>query len=273
MAGTHGESEERNLSWFDWSYPCGLTADGSRLLLEDQASARRSDEHSIHMRETDGSPAVHLGEGTARGGFSPDGKWIACITGANRGAFQLLPTGAGQPRRLDHAPVETLFSWLWARDGLNLFIWGSEASSVMRMWQLPLDGGPARRVGPEGMGWPSAESLDGRLVGVARDGSPAIFRLDDTEAAPVPTSEPGDTPLQWTRDGNSVLVYRSARDSVRIDAIDLVTGERTLWRELRPHDPAGILGLMPILIAANGESYAYGFRRMLSETYIIDGLL
>ena len=28
MAGTRRDSDERNLSWFDWSYPCGLTADG-----------------------------------------------------------------------------------------------------------------------------------------------------------------------------------------------------------------------------------------------------
>ena len=111
------------------------------------------------------------------------------------------------------------------------------------------------------------------VCSIARDGKFAICGLDDPEAVTLSASEPGDTPRQWTADGDSLLVYRTARDSVRIDAIDVANGKRSLWKELRPHDPGGILGIMPILIAADGETYAYGFRRMLSETYIIDGLL
>lgn len=273
LAGTKGDSEERNLSWFDWSYPCGLTGDGARLLLEEQASARRSEENSIYMRATDGAPAVHLGEGRARGGFSPDGKWIATLTAAEEGSFHLLPTGAGQPRRLSHAPIRELYSWVWSRDGASLFISGSGASAMMRLWQLPLDGSGARSVGPEGIGWPIAEAPDGRVAASVPDGPPVVFGIDDGEAVPLPSSQPGDMPRHWTKDGSSVLVYRSLRDTVRIDAIHLVSGERTLWKELHPHDSAGILSINPILIAANDESYAYGFRRMLSETYIVDGLL
>jgi hypothetical protein len=53
--------------------------------------------------------------------------------------------------------------------------------------------------------------------------------------------------------------------------LDVATGRRTLWKDILPPDPAGILGLWPILITPDGKSYAYSYRRILGDLYLAEG--
>ena len=50
------------------------------------------------------------------------------------------------------------------------------------------------------------------------------------------------------------------------------TGQRTLWKQLMPPDPAGVEYVGPISAYSDGKSYVYGYRRMLSDLYVVDGL-
>jgi len=50
------------------------------------------------------------------------------------------------------------------------------------------------------------------------------------------------------------------------------TGQRTLWKQLMPPDPAGVEYVGPILPTPDGKAYVYGYRRMLSDLYVVDGL-
>ncbi len=77
-----GESKERDLSWLDWSAPKDLSADGKTLLFTESGEAG-GENYSSYLRETDGSPAVRLGDGF---GFalSPDKKFVL-------GGFSGLP--------------------------------------------------------------------------------------------------------------------------------------------------------------------------------------
>ena len=50
------------------------------------------------------------------------------------------------------------------------------------------------------------------------------------------------------------------------------TGERNEWMTVRPDDPAGILDIMPVHVTPDGKTYAYGYRRQLSDLYIVTGL-
>jgi hypothetical protein len=47
--------------------------------------------------------------------------------------------------------------------------------------------------------------------------------------------------------------------------IDVRTGVRRPWRPLMPADPAGLIGIGSIAIAADGQSYAYSYRRVTSS--------
>ena len=39
-----------------------------------------------------------------------------------------------------------------------------------------------------------------------------------------------------------------------------------------PSDPAGVNIILPILLTPDGKSYVYGYRRMLSDLYLVEGL-
>ncbi|MGB8733798.1 MAG: hypothetical protein WCC99_21270 [Candidatus Sulfotelmatobacter sp.] len=79
-------------------------------------------------------------------------------------------------------------------------------------------------------------------------------------------------PVAWSNDGRSIFVYRSAELPAKVDLIELSTGRRTLWKELRPSDPAGVEYIGPILMTADTKTYVYGYRRLLTDLYVVDGL-
>ena len=54
--------------------------------------------------------------------------------------------------------------------------------------------------------------------------------------------------------------------------MDVKTGRRRLWNELRPPDPSGVEQVGPIVIAPNETSYVYSYRRALGELYLATGL-
>jgi hypothetical protein len=60
--------------------------------------------------------------------------------------------------------------------------------------------------------------------------------------------------------------------SGRVDLVDVKTGQRTLWREFRPPDPAGVLQVGPVVVAPDGVTYVYSYRRSLGELYLVTGL-
>ena len=58
----------------------------------------------------------------------------------------------------------------------------------------------------------------------------------------------------------------------KVFILDLATGKRELWRQIEPIDAAGVTYVSPILPAADGKSYVYGYRRILSDLYLVEGL-
>jgi hypothetical protein len=57
-----------------------------------------------------------------------------------------------------------------------------------------------------------------------------------------------------------------------VDRIDLATGRRTLWKELMPPDPVGVIWIGAVRIAADERSYAYQYSRSSSELFLVEGL-
>jgi hypothetical protein len=58
----------------------------------------------------------------------------------------------------------------------------------------------------------------------------------------------------------------------RVDICDVATGARTLWKEITPPDPAGVLAIGPVLITPDGGSYVYSYRRVLDDLFLVTGL-
>ena len=266
-----GEKAERNLTWLDWSHPDDLAKNGKTLLFDEQNQFDRSGNYTIYLRAMDGAPAVRLGLGTSIG-LSPDGKWA--LTTVGQGAdFVLLPTGPGEPRPLEKGGVTP--QWAdWFPDGQRLLVFGNEAGHGNRLYVRELAAGKARAISPEGAGfvW-KALSPDGRWA-VATDpaGAPWLYPIDTGEAHALPGATPEDTPIRWSADGRSLYVQRGSRAPARIDIVDVATGQRRLWKELTPPDPAGVSSMGPIVITADGSTYVYSYRRLLDDLFVAKGL-
>jgi hypothetical protein len=52
----------------------------------------------------------------------------------------------------------------------------------------------------------------------------------------------------------------------------LATGHRSLWKRLVPVDPGGVTSIMEFRITLDEKLYAYSYRRILSDLYLVTNL-
>ncbi|HSD71651.1 MAG TPA: protein kinase [Thermoanaerobaculia bacterium] len=270
IVGYSAESRaERNLTWLNWSFPRGISSDGKTVLFEEQ----NVQPPGVYTRKLDGSAAVRLGDGSAWG-FSPDGRWVLSFRGEGRDAqVILLPTGAGEPRPFPRIDI-SYHSAAWFPDGRRILISGNEPGHGNRLFIQDVSGGKPRPITPEGVSTRfDVVSPDGKsIVATGPDGKFAIYPAEPGEPRVVPGLEPGDIPLKWTPDGSSIFVYRPSAPPLRIEKVDVKTGRRTLWKEIRPPDPSGVEQVGPAQITPDETSYVYSYRRALDELYLATGL-
>ena len=271
MAGKRGEPC-RNLTWFDWSFPTGISNDGTRIIFEEQRR-RRSEEDAIFVRNIDGSPAMFLGEGRARG-FSPDDRWVLVRANAAHGDMELIPLGAGEPRTVPCKGLEAIMWWYWFPDGKRVLLVANALGEGNRMFELAIDGdGTPRPVGPCDVAWPAAISPDGTHIAAPNQTQLVhIYPVaGDAPPQPVRGAKQGDQVIRWS--GDALFVHQIARTSALIERIDLTTGERTPWHEVHPADTAGVLNIHPVYLAPDLETCAFSYRRQLSDMFIARDLI
>ncbi len=269
-----GEARERNLTWLDWSHPDALSRDGKTLLFDEQNLLDRDGNYTVYLRSTDGAPPVRLGLGSSIA-LSPDDKWALAVLGkqGQQDELVLLPTGAGEVRQLGRAGITAQFA-AWFPDGERLLVSGSEAGHGNRLYVRDLGTSAARAVSPDGVSffWP-ALAPDGRwAVATDAEGTPRLYPMEGGEPRAIPGATPDDRPVRWSADGRSIYVARGVRAPVVVEIVDVASGQRRPWRELRPPDPAGVVSIGPIVMTADGSAYAYSYRRLLDDLFLADGL-
>jgi Tol biopolymer transport system component/predicted Ser/Thr protein kinase len=263
-----GDKGERNLTWLNWSFPHDISSDGKTVLFEEQ----NIQPQGIYLRRLDGSAAVRIGEGSALG-FSPDGRWVMTLRDEQSGQFALLPTGAGEPKQLPKTGIHCQAA-TWFPDGRRILITGNEPGHGSRLFVQDISDGKPRPITPEGVTFLfHAVSPDGKsIVATGTDRRIAIYPTEPGEPRAAPGFELDDIPLRWTADGASIFVYRPSAPPLRVEKVDVKTGRRALWKELRPADPSGVNQVGPIEIAPTETSYVYSYRRNLGELYLATGL-
>jgi Tol biopolymer transport system component len=265
------DEQERDLSWLDWGAAAGLSEDGSTVLFSEQGDGGGS-KGLVFVRATDGSPAVRLGEGEALA-LSPDGKWAMALL---EGKLRLYPTGTGQSREVPSGNVRPLFAKFFPGDGRRIYVVGSEQGHEPRSWILDLAGGKPRPFTPEGRQGGGPISPDGKLAAVRLDKEDRIslYPVDGGDGRPLPGSQPGEVPYQWSDDGRWLYASRFDEPAPRrVYRIEIATGRRELWKELGPSDRAGLFGISFICITRDGRSYAYSASRAVtSDLYLVEGL-
>lgn len=273
MALSPGETQERDLSWFDWSFPRYLSDDGKLMLFEEQG-AGGGPNYTVFIRKMDGSPAIKLGEGFS-GALSPDGKYAISQVPSDLGRFTLLPTGAGESRTIGHPgfQYQALFA-RWFNDNNRLVIPARQNRMPFRMWVCNVSSGKIEPVTPEGVAGVSLISPDqSSILMDAGQGDFNFFPLNGGQRKKAPPGlERGDLLVQWTSDAYGVFAANGVGLPLKIYKIDLSNGRRTLWKQISPGDVAGVVSVISIVMTPDGKSYAYTFRRALSDLYLASGL-
>ena len=262
---------ERDLSWLDYATPRALSDDGRTLLFTESGDGGGPG-YGVFLRGTDGSPAVRLGDGFAIG-LSPDGHWAASARRNSFGELTLLPTGAGEPRVLDLSPLSQLGDVTWLPDG-RLLASGIEEGQGPRAYLFGAEGGP-----PSPLTTASLEGVTGgfplpdgeTILLTFQTGPPLILSIGGSEARAAPGLREGDLPIRWSADGRFLFV-RTRAELATVERVDIVTGQRELWKQIQRADTAGISEGFGILLSADGMSYVYSYLRRLSELYLVEGL-
>ncbi len=266
-----GQSTEHDLTWLDWSYPASLSADGKSLLFREEGEAGGST-YAVYLRNTDGSPAVHLGNGQSLA-LSPDGKWALSTRADDPTQLFLLPTGPGEAKALPRGIINHSAA-VWFPDGAKFLFSGAEPGKGARLYIEDVQGGNPQPITPEGVNvLYFALSRDGKTVAAAAaDEKSYLFPIAGGPARLISGMAPGEVPIVWGASGNTLFVYRPGELPAKVYRLDLTTGQRKAWHELMPPDPAGVEYVGPILPTPDGNAYVYGYRRLLSDLYLVEGL-
>jgi len=265
-----GSSKEVDLSWFDFSHGKGISDDGKSILF-DEGGIATGDKGGVYLRGTDGSPAIHLGEGYAVG-LSPDGKWALAMD--SRGLV-LLPAGAGQSRVINTEGLD-FHSAAWFPDGKRILLSAAQHGRPPRLYVQEIEGGFPRPFTPDG-GEIGPVSPDGNSV-IGRGPGPAAFLYPVSGGASraVPGVKPDDQLIRWDAEGKKVFLARAERPAgLSIYRFDPTSGQRELWKKVAPADLTGLDNSSEadsVLLTPDGKVYSYSFMRDLSYLFVVEGL-
>ncbi|MBZ5679042.1 MAG: serine/threonine-protein kinase [Acidobacteriia bacterium] len=273
------DPRQHELSWLDYTYPSDLSADGKTLLFDEEGgggalaySKTGGLTYAVYIRKTDGSPAVLLGEGGAVA-LSPDGKWAIAQTQESPSQFRLLPTRSGEPRDLTNDNIN--HSWAhWFPDGKRILFSADEPGKGVRFYVYDLATSKSQVISHEGVnGTAFAISPDSQqIAAIGPDQKGYLYPVAGGDPRPISGFNQGEQPITWSGDGRSLYIYQPGELPARVYRLDVQTGQRTLWKELMPSDPAGVENIGPIYMTPDAKTCVFGYHRMLADLYLVEGL-
>lgn len=268
IVSTGNQKIQRDLSWLDYGYIRAISNDGQMVLFDEEGSA--SANYVVYVRNTDGSPAVPVGEGYGAA-LSPDKNWV--LSEKLNQQVWLLPVGAGEPRQVSPPG----FTCRWASflpDGKHIILLAQKDKGPFRIWLEDLDGGNPRPISPDSVVG-TLVSPDGKWVLAGSDSdlterAALLVPLDGGAPVPIAGLGPGDYPIGWTADGRLYVGshLQASGASIDVGILDPHTGKRADWREI-PLIPIGGVHAFGLKIAPNGASYGYGYNLQLSDLYTV----
>jgi len=267
-----GDSVDRDFSVFNNPDLGDLSNDGRTFVFTGNAHGIK---RGAYLGRMDGSTPVRLGDGDADA-LSPDGKWALTWIGNSP---VVEPTGAGDAKQLNGNFQNVRWS-RWFPDSRRILIDARERDHGWRGYIVDLSGGSPRAVTPEHVdAW--LVSPDGRLVlgsGPDLARTAALYPVEGGPAQPVHGLESADAPVQWSSDSAVLFVRAAGPFPARVFRFNLQTGRRTLWKELMPADPAGVLrvGTMDaernLAITPDGRAFLYKYLRILQDLFLVENL-
>ncbi len=266
MLDAQGGDVPRDFSWKEGANPVGLS-DGHVMLFE-QTGDSGGPRGAVYVWKPGAPVPVNISDGAGLA-LSPDGGTALVRTPEG---LSLIPTGVGQPRKLDVGELRSIIWAGWHPDGR--IVLGAE--------------GPGGAAGvyavQPGVGEPVAILPDGfRLAGrnlMSPDGSELLAidtedrlvscALATAACQPVPGIRAGEEVAGWSADNGSIFVYDRRQVPTDIMLLDVTTGQRRPWRTIRPLQ-AAVSGMGDVFAAPDG-TLAYSYGRSRTQLYVIRGL-
>lgn len=265
-----GEAKEKDLSWLDWSVPGSLSPDGKMILFQESGEGG-GPKYAVYLRNTDGSPAIRLGDGTGLS-LSPDGQWALSRLNVVPSPLVLYPTGVGEMKQLKDDGLNHMQA-TFLPDGKRFVFSGSESGHGARLYLESLDDSKPHAFSMEGIGQGFVLSPDGATVAArGPDQKIYLFSVGGGDPKTLQGAQSGEFPTAWSSDGKSLFVITRGQIPAQVFRIDVVTGQRTFWRAFEPADSAGIDTIRGVLLSADNKAYVYGYSRTLSDLYQVQGL-
>jgi Tol biopolymer transport system component len=272
-----GDSSERDLSCLDQSVVMGISDDGSTILasiLGDSAGPRGS----IYIRKTDGSPAVRVGDGMAYR-LSPDGRWVSSYMLEPDGSrtFGITPTGAGEnaPLRIPGTEFSVVYGWF--TEPQRYLVLGYLKGKRAQCFSWDAAKGDLKPICPEGT--PDSFYIflspdKTRVVTPRKGGGWYAYSVSGGPAIEVHSIHDDEQPIGWRADSKSLFIRQkqTPNTTIPIWSVDILTGQRTLWKEIHSSRSIDSPGDLHLWITPDGQAYAYNYSIFLSDLYVGAGL-
>ena len=195
--------------------------------------------------------------------MSPDEKWVATIVSDGpKTQLLLLPTGAGEQRSIGSEGMHYL-RLEWFPDGRRILFDGNEPGGRVRTFVQDVNGGKPTPLTPEGS-TASVISPDMRYVTVTAGDSLNLLPIAGGEPKTIGKFDRGEIAVRWSGDGKFLFLGKPEdAAAMRISRLDVGTGRKETWKELRMPDPVGER-INQMVITPDGGSYAYSYQRDIS---------
>jgi Tol biopolymer transport system component len=266
----HGPADknDRELSWLDWSLLSSLSPDGKFVAFDESGEGAGGAQLS-YVRETNGAPAVLLGNGAAPT-LSPDGQSVVTIQD-NPSAVVIYAVGPGQTKTVALPGFALGIAGLMP-DGKHLWFNGHEPSHGTRYYMTDLESARPRPLTPEGVRSSLLGLvLNGKYLEGTAGGKLCLYPVEGGEPEILPGIREGERITGWSQDEHAMFVNLRGEVPSRVYQLDRTTGKRDLLVELAPTDRAGFIGAS-LIVTPDGRSYAYSARQQLSELQLVEGL-
>ena len=178
----------------------------------------------------------------------------------------IYPTGAGESRRLDNGEFAGINAAAFLGDGADILVCGNEPKRGTRCYQRALAKGTFRPFTPEGVRAAVASPSGESIVALTSDGY-REFSTHDSTSRNVPGLSPSDQVIRYSPDGKSLWVRKPNAQPVRVEQVDLKSGERTrLLPDFGAPRP-GVLNVSEVALADDPRTYAYLERETASYLF------
>jgi Tol biopolymer transport system component len=267
-------SEERDISWHDWSTAADISADGKTVLFYEWGESVGASP-SVYVRSLDRSDAVRLGSGKALA-LSHDGRWALALREGPPAHLVALPIGTGEARPLPSDGLTDFYWATWFPDGRRILLVAADDEGIPRSYVQEMETGRLEPVGEKGMLAMLPMPDESRVLIGDPLGPHELWPLGPGKPTAVAGLTAEDRPIQWSPDGKVLYLRRVEGLALNIYRYSLATGERRLWKTLRPQDPAGVIGIGAgrgeLAMTPDGRSFVFTYWKSLRSLFLSTGL-